>query len=60
MPSVRLTADKLSVRSHLVGDNNKLTFDIGHYHIEDLAKLMLVPDATEIKLIVEWNDWRNC
>ncbi len=49
-----LIADKLSVRTHLVGDNNKVTFDIPAFQMEELAKLLLVPEQTEIKLEVSW------
>jgi hypothetical protein len=58
MKTVKLIADQLQVRSHLVGGNNKLTFDVGSYQLEELAKLLLVPEMTEIKLTVEWEDGR--
>lgn len=59
MTKVSLVADKIQVRSHLIGDNNKITFDIGNYEIEKVAKLLLIPEQTEINLEVSWKDGKS-
>lgn len=54
MTGVDFIADKISVRSHMAGDNNRVSLDVGHYEIEKLARLLLIPEQTEIKVRVEW------
>ena len=56
---VRLIADKLQVSTNLVGENNILKFHVGSYQMDKIAKLMLVPDTSIIKLEVEWDDKKS-
>lgn len=47
--------DKVQVKSNLTGGNSTMTFHTGEYQLEELAKLLLVPQECEIKVTAEWS-----
>lgn len=53
---IELTADKLTVYGPKTDGSLKISFDIGEYNQEQVAKLLMIPQQTIIKVKVEIDD----
>lgn len=54
MNKVAFLADKVQLKTNLAGGNSTVTLHTGEYSLEDISKLIMIPQETAIKITVEW------